>query len=387
MNAIIALVTGKLIALYIIPEDFGTYNLQWAAYTFFTTLILSPLLQFVKSSNNTILPKIGTKYFGYTALALLVIAFILLSWFMYAYDPTTEASIFLIFLLFIPLAFVNSILGDYFQTRNMLITYSKFSILIGSFGLLFLAGYFVNKLGFLSAQEVLWSMRIIGVVGASLMFISRYKIYKTKIPIAYRTFLKKYFRFAWPLIFLAIWAWINNYFDRYAIDYFLTTKEVGIYNASYSVGSKFFLLVSPIYMILLTPRVYALQKKEVKKREVKKFGLFYFLLAIPLLVAIYIFRDVIGNILLSENYSAGFFIIFWIALAYFLLTSTQLFELIFYAEQKTKIILYASICSALTNITLNILLIPELGIFGAAIATCCAFVFHFCIIFLVFRKI
>lgn len=387
INAIIALIAGKLIALFISPLDFGLYNLQWAAYIFFSSLLLSPLLQFIKTSNNTLLPKIGSKHFMYTAIILLFVTIVLLSIFIYSYDDTTDGSIYLIFLLIVPLAFVNSVLGDYFKTKNMLINFSRFSVMTGALGIFFLAVYFGFGLEFFKSQEVLWSMKIIGILGSTLVFFIKYKLFKASIAIAYRTYLKKYIRFAWPLVLLAIWSWVNNYFDRYAIDYFLSTEEVGIYNASYSVGSKFFLLISPIFMVILTPRVYAQTKKEVKKKEIKKFGVFYFLLSIPIIILIYLFRDGIGSILLSKFYKDGFFIIFWIALAYFLLTSTQLIELLFFAEQKTKIILFASILSALINITFNIVLIPKLGILGAALATCFGFIIHLTFVIFNFRKI
>ncbi len=35
LNALIALITGKLIAVYISPEDFGNYNIQFTDIHFF----------------------------------------------------------------------------------------------------------------------------------------------------------------------------------------------------------------------------------------------------------------------------------------------------------------------------------------------------------------
>ena len=387
MSAIIALVSGKIIAIYISPTDFGTYNLQFAAYTFFASLLISPFLQFIKASNNTFLPKIGSKYYLITVIIVASLAYLMFVIFVLLYYGENSNTLFAIIFLFIPISIVSSTLGDYLTTTNKLVLFSKYGILNKFSALLFLTTFFLLGLTFVNDSQVLWLMQIVGALISVIFFISNYQFFKVKAEVAYRSFLKKYFRFAGPLMFLAIWSWINNYFDRYAIEYFLSVEDVGIYNASYSVGSKFFLLISPVFMILLTPKVYDNSRTEKKKKNIKNFGMYYLIIAVPLLILIYFTREWIGQILLSENYSQGFFLIFWIALAFFLFTSTQLFELLYYSERKTKIILWGNVYSALTNLILNISLIPKYGLFGAAMATIVGFTVYLIFVRFYFYKL
>lgn len=387
VNAIIALLSGKLIALYIIPKDFGEYNLHFAAYTFFATLIISPFIQFIKSTNITLLPKIGSKPYIITFIILILIAYFSIIAFLHLYYELNDLKLIFIILFYISFATINNILCNYLNVQNKLIAFSKLSVLQSLSGLVFLVLFFSLGLSFVKDPQLLWLMQLFGITIGLTFFIKQYKIFRSAFKITYTRFLKKYFQFAGPLMFLAIWAWINNYFDRYAIEYYLSIENVGVYNASYGLGSKIFLLVSPIFMVLLTPQVYAAVKKEKKKKAITKYAFYYALIALPILATVYFLKNFIGKLLLSESYKDGFHIIFWIALAYFILTLSYLFESLFYSEQKTRIIMIANIVSAIINVMFNIILIPLYGITGATFATCLGFMIHFLIIYLNFKKL
>jgi O-antigen/teichoic acid export membrane protein len=381
INAVIALISGKLIAIYILPEEFGVYSIQWATFILFATLLITPMIQFVKSTEKTIIPKIGTKYYIYTLVGIVFIAYISLLLFLHFYYGNLNIVLILVLLFFLPLYTINSILANFLNVQNDLISFSKLSLLRSGTGLFFIVLYFALNFSFLAQTEVLWIIQLSGVFLGFAFFISKYRLVTAKFKVAYIAFFKKYIRFAGPLMVVAFWAWINNYFDRYAIEYFLSIKDVGVYNASYSVGSKFFLMISPLFAILVTPTVFSNKPSKEKKRIMLRYTLFYSTLAIPVLIVIYFSSAFIGNILLSEKYEEGFFMIFWIALAFFMFTLAQLFELYFYSELQTKIILIGNVLSAVVNIILNIVLIPKLGILGAALATCLGFGIYLSLIY------
>ena len=387
LNTIIALISGKLIAIYVLPNDFGSYSIQWATYTFFSTLLISPFLQYIKTSYSDLLPIVGTKLYAITAGGILIITFLGLSLFLYFVYGITNNILLVILFLFLPLFLVNGVLSDFLNVKDKLVEFSQLSIIKALGSLIFISIYFVFGFAFLENIEALWAMQLTGVVICIIIFLPKYRIYNAKIKIAYATFFRRYIRFGWPLIVLAFWAWINNYFDRYAIEYFLSLKEVGVYNANYSVGSKFFLMISPVFSVLLTPFVYDNSKRAVKKKIINRFVLIYLFLSIPILLLIYYLRNIIGSLLLSQSYNQGFQIIFWIALAFFILTLTQLYELIFYTEHRTKVLLLGTIYSAIANIVLNIILIPVFGIHGAALATLIAFTIQLLFVFVQYKRL
>ncbi|GAL79880.1 polysaccharide biosynthesis protein [Algibacter lectus] len=385
INAAIGIISGKIIAVYVIPEEFGLYNIQFATFTFASTLLISPFLQYLKSTNKTLLPKLGTKIYFTAFTPILFIAIVAVILGLYLYTGHLSLNLAIILLIFIPLSSINNTLSDFLNINNQIQQFLKMSVLKSITSLCFLITFFILGITFFTEPEALWIMQLIGVTFGSIFFLNPISYLRFEVNLI--SFYKKYFKFAWPLMILAFWSWINNFFDRYAIDYFMTTDNVGIYNANYGLGSKFFLMLSPIFMVMITPLIYDVKRIEIKKTIISRYAKNYIIIGIVLLSFIYIFKNMIGNLLLSTLYKEGFYLIFWIAVAFFIITLTYLYETIFYAEGRTKVILFGNILSATLNIILNILLIPSFGLTGAFLATIGGFTLHLIYINIKFHKL
>ena len=385
--AVAGLIIGKIVALYISPEDFGLFNLQFAVYTFFFTLLLNPFIQFLKTETQSLLSKLGYSHFLYLgSILMLVFYLVLVGVFSIKYSSNLYVNTILI--LLIPINVFFYVLTDYFNIKNELNLFSLSNLLKNLGSLLFIVLLFGFNYHFATGTTVLWLIQIVGFLGGTIFFFPKYKILYTGIfKISFCNFLKKYFNYAWPLIMLAFWSWINNYFDRFAIEYYLDVKSVGIYNANYAVGSKFFLLLNPFFLTLLTPSVYNSTSIGSRKEIIIKYSRIYAFVSAPILLLIYFLSSTIGMVLLSKSYESGFYLIFWISLSYFFLTIVLLYETIFYAESKTKVILYSNIVSAIINIGLNVIFIPHFGLNGAYIATLISFLVRLFIVKFYFNKL
>lgn len=389
VNAVVALACGKLIAEYILPEQFGLYNLQFAAFTFFFSLLIGPSITFVKASYQDLLPKIGYRPFLLTIFYLSILLYFTLILFFnfYKAGEYLSWSLYLVFLLIIPFNIITALVSDQFNVLDKINLFSTLGILKSLSGLLFLIIMFFFIPKFTSDYFILWGMQLaIGSIGVLFLF-SKLEIYTKVVSINLISFGKKLWVFAGPLMFLAIWSWVNNYFDRYVIEANLGLKQVGIYNANYSLGSKFFAMLNPIFLVLLTPTIYQDNIWSIKKNAILKYVRLYFIIGAIILVAIFYTKDFIGQLLLSENYSEGFYIIFWIALCFLIMTATFLFETIFYANHDTKVILYSNIISALANITLTLVLIPYYGLDGAIIAMLAAVLLRIAFVYFKFKNL
>lgn len=385
--AIIGLITGKIIAIYFTPSDFGEFNLQFALYTFFFTLLLNPFIQFVKTYTNTLLPKIGFNYFKILGISLALLMYIIMFITILIKYPTNYY-LYIIIIIIIPVNCMFLLISDFFNIKNKLNEYSLINFVKAFVPLLLLGGMFLYNYKYTNGVQYLWYFQIIGFSISSILFFTKYKFsFNNLYRISFIKFLKKYFKYATPLIILAFWGWINNYFDRFAIEYFMDVKSVGIYNANFSVGSKFFLLLNPFFLTILTSKIYTNNSSRVKKEIIKTYCKYYLFISLPLLILIFLFNDYIGLILLSKTYESGFYIIFWISIGYFLMTFSYLIEVIFYAEGNTKIILISNIFSALANVLLNILLIPKYELNGVLVATLISQVIRLLLITLSFKKI
>lgn len=385
--AILGLITGKIIAVYFSPADYGLYNLQFALYTFFFSLLISPLMQFFKSTTKTLLPKIGYSFYLYLGIILMLSCY-LITIALYGYKYEVNFWFFIILLFTIPSNLLFNLLMDYFNIHNELNLFSAMNMLksIGSVCFISILYYFNYK--YSDGSLVLWILQIISFLIGSLFFIPYFKVkFVSSFNISFKNFFKKYFLFAWPLITLAFWGWVNNYSDRFFIEHYLDVKQVGIYNANYSLGSKFFLLLNPLFLTLLVPKIYSNTSAEKRKRVINKYVGFYILISIPILVLVYFTSNFIGLILLSKSYESGFYMIFWIAVAYFFLTLVFLYETIFYADGNTKVILYSNFIAAIFNIALNAILIPSYGLDGAIMSTLLSFIIRFFVIQFYFKKL
>lgn len=380
ISAFVALISGKLIAIYVSPEKFGLYGIQFAILTLFSSALVLPALNFTKANFATIIPKIGLQPFLRTIAIVILIAFVLISVFFGLYFEETDVSILLLVLLFLIFNTAHTNVRDYLNVWNRLIVFSNAGLVRVIISLILLFVFLRKGENFLGHVEAIWIMQIGGAALAYFVFLRDFKFEEVGRRVKYSTFIRKYFHFAWPLGFSALWIWFSNYFDRFAIEYLQNLNEVGIYSANYGVGSKFFLVLSPIFIVLVTPIVFGKSNRQMKRNTLIKYGAFYSGIALPILLLLYYTREMVGQLLLSSEYSEGFYLIFWIALAFFLITLAQLFELYFYSEKRTYVVLISNISSAIINISLNLLLIPSYGIFGAAIATCGAFVIYLIVV-------
>ena len=293
--AVIGLLTGKIIAVYFSPEDFGLYNLQFAVYTFFFSLFLTPFIQYTKTAIKTLLPKLGFSYFLYLVSFLIVVLYFVLIAVFSLKHYLNNYYFFLILFFLIPANVLFNLLTDYFNVQNCLNLFSLSNLLKNLGGLFFVVLLYYINYKYTYGVNLLWIILIVGFIFGTLFFLPYYKIsYYGNHKISFNNFIKKYAKYTWPLMILSFWSWINNYFDRFVIEYFLDVKSVGIYNANYAVGSKFFLLLNPFFLTLLTPSIYNSVSISIRKETIKKYSKLYVLTAIPILISIFFWGDYIG---------------------------------------------------------------------------------------------
>jgi O-antigen/teichoic acid export membrane protein len=386
LNGLLGLVLGKLIAVFFTTEEFGLFNLQFALYTFFFSFFLSPFLQYMKvyinkenfSSLGLSYPtKVFLVFFTFSAISLLLI-------FLNFYK--SDYTLVLIVLVTLMCNFLFNLYTDYFNIKGKLALFSYSNIIKSTVSLVAIVSLY--KVGKTSAINALWLLQFFGFCLGVIFFYKHYKfVYVKNIQQKFNEFLAEYLKYTWPLMILAFWGWVNSYVDRYIIGYYMHTKDVGIYNANLGLGSKIFLLLNPIFLALITPSIFAAKNNIHEKRKtITKYSLVYTAISVLLLTVLYFGYDFFGIILLSKNYQDGFYIIFWSALAYYFLTNSYIFEVYFYAHNKTKAILFTNIASALISILFNFILIPKFGLTGAVFGLVIGTFTKFIVTYLIFRN-
>lgn len=184
--------------------------------------------------------------------------------------------------------------------------------------------------------------------------------------------LRPYLLFGLPLIPSVVFEIIVASSDRYVIGFFMGAAPVGIYSAAYGIGSVILVFLGPISCIL-SPTVFKSYDEE-KIDEAKtylSYSLKYFLMfSIPSVFGLSILASpLLVTLTTSEFVSLGVFIVPLVALSMILEGARAIFGEVLMLFKRTKIFGIASITAGLTNLVLNIALIPYFGIIAAAITT------------------
>lgn len=268
------------------------------------------------------------------------------------------------------LAAINQIMLDYFRAFQQMERYAGISIL-QTIGEVTLTAYLV-----LSGYGLFGVIIALLIVRFVVSFIGFFWI-TSQIKISSPSFsvIKPYLPFTLPILPTALCYWLINLGDRYVIGYFMGADAVGVYSASYGLGSMITFFYAPI-PIALFPAITNLYENN-KIRELKqhlKYSLKFFLMfAIPSFFGLSILSKSLLTTLTTSEFVGGYMIVAIIALATILFNCSNINVNVLYLLKKTRTIglLYGTL--ALINIVLNIILVPFIGIIGAAIATLITF--------------
>ena len=178
-------------------------------------------------------------------------------------------------------------------------------------------------------------------------------------------------RYATPIIPLALVGWINSLSDRYFIGGMLGLEEVGIYAATYGLISRPFLMVGGVISLVLRPVYFQAVSTSNKRLERKIFRTWItgvVLVCILGVAAIYFLRDWISLLLLAEEYRGGTILMPWIAAGIGFQVITHFFENVFHAYKRTRHLLLIHSIGAVVCVLSVTILVGKFGLTGAAMA-------------------
>jgi len=192
--------------------------------------------------------------------------------------------------------------------------------------------------------------------------------------------LREYLAYGVPLLAGTLSSWVANSSDRYLILFFLGAAAVGYYSPGYSLGSMLTLVSAPFATLL--PPVLSKHYDENNLADVRTmltYSLkYYFGIALPCVFALAVLEKPLLLLLttpqIAEN---GFLVTPLVAAGTALLGADGVIGLILALKKKTAVIGTIWILAAMLNFGLNLVLIPYLGVVGAALTTFLAFLLSF----------
>lgn len=162
--------------------------------------------------------------------------------------------------------------------------------------------------------------------------------------------------------------------DKLLIGFLKIPIDVGLYSAAYAVASLLgFALASFGFIFLpVMSELYSMKKNSEFSHVYRLTAKWIVLIVSPLFLFTLFFSKEIIMLLYGSEYVAGSSALVLLALGFFVGSSFGLTFDVLSAIGKTKVILLTTVISAVTNVILNILLIPPFGIEGAAMGTMCS---------------
>ncbi len=200
--------------------------------------------------------------------------------------------------------------------------------------------------------------------------------------------LKSFLSYGLPLTPASAIFWVINSSDRYLISYFIGVSAVGIYSAAHTIGWYASFLVTPITVLLFPTIAKSYDENNLSEaRNFLKYSFKYFMMvAIPSAFGLSILAKPILQVLTTPEFAVGNLVVLFVSFKAVLMGFYEISRYIIQLVKKTRLILMLLTISAVLSIVLNILLIPLMGILGAAVASLITYGSLFIITLIVTRR-
>jgi len=323
----------------------------------------------IKSARNTI--RFGLKFALFTSICLAIIIYIFSGKITdnFFHEKTLDP-VLKFFIIGLPLIVISGILEAVIRALKAL----KSKVTIYDIGMkmvrisifipFILIGYelYGAIIAYLSAMIFTIITSIIIIRKALFPFYPRYE--KASIG-------KKLLSFSWPLGLTGMTFIFISKTDVILLGHYLTSKDIGIYMPALVIA-QLLTFVSTSFEYIFLPVISELFAKESKKELLSVFkSVSKWMLTIitPILLYILLFPKEIISLLYGTEYSKGYPALVILAFGVSIGAATSLAGNILVGGGYTKMNLVSEILAAVTNVSLNIILIPIYGIIGAAIGT------------------
>jgi polysaccharide transporter, PST family len=210
----------------------------------------------------------------------------------------------------------------------------------------------------------------LGLSAAGLIIIYHFKGYSIKFWHWSFSLAKALLKESWPLILSGFYIMIYMKIDQIMLGKMLDEVAVGIYSAAARI-SEIWYIIPTIITASVAPSIYAAREidESLYYSRIAKLNRLLVLISIACSLPLTVLSEPIITLLFGNGYveSAKILSIHtWASIFVSTGTATSLY---FIAESLTRLSMYKALIGAVINVLLNLVLIPDYGALGAAIAT------------------
>jgi O-antigen/teichoic acid export membrane protein len=390
---LIGFVSIPIITRFFSPADYGNYSLAMATVNILVVLtgwLSMAIIRFYPEfKRDTNLEYFKSQIAKLSIVSILVISglFLISIIIIRKWLASQLYKLMLIGILLFALLTFFGIMLQFLRSKREVIWYSIFFIFRVVFG--FGLGILLIFLFDFSIEGLFWGLIITLVLILPFLWkksVNSIKLENTRIS---KGFIRDISIYSIPLVISNLAAWILSLSDRYILQLYRGSIEVGLYSASYNISGHSVLLFTSLFLLASGPISINIFEKEGEyesKKFITKTTRLFLIICIPLVVGISVLSKQIIIIMTGNEYIDGYRIVPLVALGTFFLGFQQRFQSAFIFYKKTKFIMFSILGSGLLNLVLNFLLIPKYGYMAAAITTLFSYVFLLFLIVLVSRR-
>jgi O-antigen/teichoic acid export membrane protein len=392
LGILIGLLTTIILARYLGPEGQGMYALIILLPTILVTFLNFGVgvssVYFVGKKEFSINTVFKTNlYFG---LGLSLVSFIIGSIVILIFPENFFNSIpsedLFTVLLIIPFMFLNQFLQAIFQGNqdfdsfNLILLFGQISLLLSSvFFLIFLDLHLLGSiLSYILSQVITLS---------TIFYLTKKRL---GIAIKNSKFSCEYLR---KSILYGIKAYVSNVIafliyriDIFLISFFVNPVGVGIYVLAVNIAERLWIISQAVATVLF-PRISSLVNDDEKNEITSIVNRNIFALSIISGIVVYFISEPLIYLLFGIEYLDSSKVLKFLLPGIVLFTISRILSNDIAGRGKPEINTYISIFTALSNIIMNIMLIPVYGVNGAAIATSISYSLDAAIRIIYFKKL
>jgi O-antigen/teichoic acid export membrane protein len=182
--------------------------------------------------------------------------------------------------------------------------------------------------------------------------------------------------FALPFTVANIAFWTLTLSDRYIVELFRGSYEVGLYSVASKISSRSIQLLVSLFILVPLPivsRLWEQHGRQATEEALTTFTRMFFLMIIPAVVGLSVIAAPLVRLLADEVYFEGYQAIWLVALASMSLGLSELGRIGCLVTNRTRLIARNQIVGAGANLILNLILVPEFGFMGAALSAAISF--------------
>jgi len=250
-----------------------------------------------------------------------------------------------------------------------------------SFGLTI---YFVRQMSM--GIDGILKARLEGAAITALSFVLAVIIPRVKFVLNLPS-LWKSIRFGFPAIAGNIGFLIFQLNDRYMLNWLSTDVETGKYAFGYKIANFINLIFISTIGLSYMPSIFSKEKDEDNLRYYRKMLTYYcFFIAFIVLGFLYFYSDLLALVAKNKEYQGGFSVVPVLALSFMVMGMNYFVGVGLYLKEKMIYFLVPSFTAAATNIFLNFLLIPRMGMMGAAFSNLAANIIYTALLTIISSK-